>query len=61
MWRQGGTGGGLNTPFTGVPLNNSEASNLSEFQGSGRQSRIAIKAIGKLDNMTLIGYYEVTG
>lgn len=59
VWRQGGTGGGLNTQFTGVPLDHSEASQLSEFQGSGRQSRIAIKATGKLDSMTMTGYYEM--
>jgi hypothetical protein len=57
-WRQGGTGGGINTQFTGVPLKNSEAAQLSEFQGSGRQSRVAIKAVGKLDKMTMTGYYE---
>ncbi len=59
VWRQGGTGGGLNTQFTGVPLDHSEAAQLSEFQGSGRQSRLAIKATGKLDSMTLSGYYEM--
>lgn len=59
VWRQGGTGGGLNTQFTGVPLDHSEAAQLSEFQGSGRQSRIALKAVGKLDRMTLTGYYEM--
>ena len=58
VWRQGGIGGDINTQFTGVPLNHSEAAQLSEFQGSGRQSRIALKAVGKLDNMTLSGYYE---
>jgi Skp family chaperone for outer membrane proteins len=59
VWRQGATGGDINTPFTGVPLNNSDASQLSEFFGSGRQSRIAIKAVGKLPSMTLSGYYEM--
>jgi Skp family chaperone for outer membrane proteins len=59
VWRQGGTGGGLNTQFTGVPLDNSEAAQLSEFQGSGRQSRVALRAVGKLDKMTLTGYYEM--
>ncbi|HEY1767709.1 MAG TPA: hypothetical protein VGG26_08640 [Terracidiphilus sp.] len=58
VWRQGGTGGGLNTQFTGVPLNHSEAAQLTEFQGSGRQSRVAIKAVGKLANFTMTGYYE---
>ena len=37
----------------------SDASQLSEFYGSGRQSRIALKAVGKLPNMTLTGYYEM--
>lgn len=58
VWRQGATGGDINTAFTGVPLANSQASQLSEFQGSGRQSRVAFKAIGKLPNFTLTGYYE---
>ncbi len=58
-WRQGATGGGINTPFTGVPLQNSDNAQISEFQGSGRQSRLALKAQGKLNNMTLTGYYEM--
>jgi len=59
VWRQGATGGDINTPFTGVPLYSADAHNLSEFYGSGRQSRLAIKAVGKLENMTLSGYYEL--
>ncbi|HEX4066096.1 MAG TPA: hypothetical protein VHZ09_08715 [Acidobacteriaceae bacterium] len=59
VWRQGATGGGLNTPFTGVPLNNSPAGNISEFYGSGRQSRIAIKASGKDGDLRMTGYYEM--
>lgn len=58
VWRQGATGGDINTALTGVPLANSQASQLSEFFGSGRQSRIALKAVGKLPKMTLTGYYE---
>jgi hypothetical protein len=58
VWRQGATGGDINTPFTGVPLDHAEAAQLSEFQGTGRQSRVAIKAQGKLDSMTMTGYYE---
>jgi hypothetical protein len=58
-YRSGATGGDVNTPFTGVPLQNSEAYNVSEFFGTGRQSRIALKAQGKLDSMTLTGYYEM--
>ena len=59
VWRQGATGGDINTPFTGVPLNSADAHNMSEFYGSGRQSRLALKAVGKLDNVTFTGYYEM--
>lgn len=58
-WRQGATGGGLNTAFTGVPLDHSDNAQISEFFGSGRQSRLAFKATGKLPSMTLTGYYEM--
>ena len=58
VWRQGATGGGLNTQFTGVPLQYSDDAQLTEFYGSGRQSRVTLKAIGKLDNFTMTGYYE---
>ncbi len=57
--RTSATGGGINTPFTGVPLQYADAHNMSEFFGSGRQSRLAIKAIGNLDMMTLTAYYEL--
>jgi hypothetical protein len=59
VWRQGATGGDINTPFTGIPLDYADSHNLSEFYGSGRQSRLAIKAVGKLENVTLTGYYEL--
>ena len=59
VWRNTATGGGLNTPFTGVPLANSEAAQLSEFQGTGRQSRLALKAVGKIPSMTMTAYYEM--
>jgi prefoldin subunit 5 len=52
------TGGGLNTAFTGVPLQNSDAYQMSEFQGTGRQSRLAIKGTSKLPNWVFAGYYE---
>jgi hypothetical protein len=59
VWRQGATGGDINTQFTGVPLNYADASNMSEFFGSGRQSRIALKVSGKTDKVALTGYYEM--
>ena len=57
--RTGATGGGLNTAFTGVPLQHSEAAQMSEFFGTGRQSRVAIKATGKTGWGTMAGYYEM--
>jgi hypothetical protein len=58
VWRSAAIGSDINTPFTSVPLANSEAAQLTEFFGSGRQSRAALKATGKLSNVTLTGYYE---
>jgi hypothetical protein len=59
VWRQGATGSDINTPFTSVPLQNSDNAQLSEFFGTGRQSRLALKATGKLDGSTISGYYEM--
>jgi hypothetical protein len=59
VWRQGATGGDINTAFTGVPLNHADAAQQSEFFSTGRQSRLAFKATGKLPSMTLTGYYEM--
>jgi len=58
VYRSRAMGADINTQFTGVPLDAADNANISEWQGSGRQSRAALKAVGKLDNMTLTGYYE---
>jgi Skp family chaperone for outer membrane proteins len=58
VWRSAATGSDINTSFTGIPLANSEAAQLTEFFASGRQSRVALKATGKLPHVTLTGYYE---
>lgn len=59
VYRSAATGGDINTPFTSIPLQNSDQAQISEFFGSARQSRLALKATGKLDNMKLTGYYEM--
>ena len=59
VYRSAATGGGINTPFTSIPLQDSGQAQLSEFFGSGRQSRIAIKAEGKLPDATMTAYYEM--
>ncbi len=59
VWRSAAIGDDINTHWTSIPLQYADNAFISEFQGSGRQSRLAIKATGKLDNMTLTGYYEL--
>src|SRR5215831_14682584 len=49
----------INTPFTGIPFNGNGLSKQTEFNASGRQSRIAMLAEGKLDHAKLSGYYEM--
>lgn len=56
--RQRGIGGDVNTQFTGIPFAGQTAGLLSEFNASGRQSRISLLAEGKLASTTLRGYYE---
>lgn len=56
--RQRGTGSDVNTPFNSIPFSGQTASVLSEFNASGRQSRISLLAEGKLPTATLRGYYE---
>src|SRR6202034_2735898 len=48
VWRSAATGSDVNTSFTGVPLQSADAAQQSEFYGSGRQSRLAFKATGKV-------------
>lgn len=59
VYRSGATGGDINTAFTAVPLDHSDDAQISEFFGSGRQSRLALKVTGKAANATLTGYYEM--
>ena len=53
------TGSDIPTPFTSVPLENTDNAAVSEFYGTARQSRIALMAEGKLNNATIRGYYEM--
>ncbi len=58
VYRNHATGSDIPTSFNALPLSASDYSQLSEFYGSGRQSRIALLAEGKAANFTLRGYYE---
>lgn len=59
VWRQRGLGADINTPFSAIPFNGAQNGNLSEFNATGRQSRIALLAESKVKNLTLRGYYEM--
>lgn len=58
VWRQRGLGADVNTPFNSIPLPGSSQYNVSEFNASGRQSRIAMLVQGKVHDVKLGGYYE---
>jgi hypothetical protein len=59
VYRSSATGGGINTSPTGIPLVHSGQAKTSEFFATGRQSRIAIKGIGKLSDVEMTAYYEM--
>jgi hypothetical protein len=56
--RQRAIGGDVNTQFNGIPFAGTTAGVLSEFNASGRQSRISLMAEGKRPSATLRGYFE---
>lgn len=56
--RQHGIGGDVNTQFSAIPFSAQTAGQLSEFNASGRQSRLGLLAEGRLSNTTLRAYYE---
>jgi hypothetical protein len=58
VWRQHALGAGLNTPFNSIPMPGSATDRLSEFFGSGRQSRVSMLVNGKLNFAELAGYVE---
>ena len=59
VWRNRAIGSGINSAFNNVPLPGNEQSHITEFNASGRQSRIAMLAQGKLKGVTIGGYYEM--
>jgi hypothetical protein len=56
--RQRAIGGDINTQFSAIPFTGQTAGRLSEFNASGRQSRISLLAEGKTRASVLRGYYE---
>jgi len=51
-------GSDINTPFNSLTMPGASASSISEFFGSGRQSRVSLLAEGKLKDVKLSGYVE---
>jgi biotin operon repressor len=58
VYRNRALGADINTPFNSVSMPGSGTNAVSEFFGSGRQSRISLLAEGKLSNIKMSGYYE---
>src|SRR5438270_5664646 len=48
----------INTPFNSIPFKGASQSSLSEFFGSGRQSRVALLMEGKVKGAKIGGYVE---
>ena len=58
VWRSHGLGADINTPFNSIPFDGAAQSHMSEFFGSGRQSRMSMLFQGNLNSAKLTGYYE---
>ena len=58
VWRSHALASDVNTPFNSVPFDGAAQSHMSEFFGSGRQSRLSTLVEGKLNSAKLSGYYE---
>ncbi len=58
VWRSRALAADINTPFNSLTMPGASQSNVSEFFGSGRQSRISMLVEGRLKSAKLSGYYE---
>jgi hypothetical protein len=58
VWRSKATGADIPTPFSSIPFPSADMSHMSEFYGSGRQSRVSLMAEGKVNWGTIRGYVE---
>lgn len=58
VYRNRALGSDINTPFNSVNMPGAGQNSVSEFFGSGRQSRISLLAEGKIRSAKLSGYYE---
>ena len=58
VWRSRALAADINTPFNSLTMPGASQSALSEFYGSGRQSRFSLLGEGKLASAKFSGYYE---
>jgi hypothetical protein len=58
VYRTKATGADIPTALSSIPFNGANTAQLSEFYGSGRQSRISMLAEGKTSTATYRGYVE---
>lgn len=58
VWRQRALSADVNTPFNSIPFYGSPMDHETEFNASGRQSRISMLVQGQLAHVKIGGYYE---
>jgi len=59
VYRSRATSADINTPFTAIPFGGNSLSRVSEFNASGRQSRLSFLFEGNADKIKMTGYYEL--
>jgi hypothetical protein len=58
VFRNRATSADINTPFTTIPFAAADLAHVTEFNFTGRQSRLTMLAQGKVGSATLTGYVE---
>jgi hypothetical protein len=58
VWRSRALGADVNSPLNSLTMPGASQSKISEFFGSGRQSRVSLLAEGQLKSVKLAGYVE---
>jgi len=58
VYRNRALGADINTPFNSVNMPGAGQNAVSEFFGSGRQSRISMLVEGRVNSVKMSGYYE---
>jgi len=59
VWRQKALSADINSPLNANPFDGASAAHMTEWNASGRQSRISMLVEGKLDHVKIGGYYEM--